>query len=141
QKQRHDRDLEEKHQIDEGPAHSAAMLPLAAGTRTPRCPVPTEDGEERDAAVRGPRRSRDRPPAGGLEGPRRGSGRGRQPRRATGASVNAVMRCRSETRPAISSAVSRVTRSVPNSSTLYEASAVPYAIARGSVSQVYAVAR
>jgi hypothetical protein len=44
--------------------------------------------------------------------------RAAQPRKATGASVNAVMRCRSLTRPAISSAVRRVTRSVPNSSTL-----------------------
>ena len=36
-----------------------------------------------------------------------------------------VMRCSSATRPVISSAVSRATRSVPNSSTLKEASAVP----------------
>ena len=41
-----------------------------------------------------------------------------------------VIRCSSATRSETSSALSRATRSVPNSSTLYDASAVPYAIAR-----------
>ena len=42
---------------------------------------------------------------------------------------NCVIRRSSSTRASISPAVSRSTRSVPNSSTLYDASAVPYAIA------------
>src|SRR3954449_8185840 len=44
--QRGDRDLQDEHQVDERPTHASAMLPLAAGTRTPKCPVPTEGGEE-----------------------------------------------------------------------------------------------
>src|SRR3954470_12730026 len=50
--QRDDRDLEDEHQVDERPAHAEAMLPLAAGTRTRRCPVPTEDGEEQRKRAR-----------------------------------------------------------------------------------------
>src|SRR3954471_18321242 len=50
--ERDDRDLEDEHQVDERPTHAQAMLPLAAGTRTRRCPVPTEGGEERRKRAR-----------------------------------------------------------------------------------------
>ena len=49
----------------------------------------------------------------------------RQVRSATGTSTKCVMRCRSATRAATSSAVSRGIRSVPNSSTLNDASVAP----------------
>jgi hypothetical protein len=102
------------------------MVPLAAGTEQGECPAPTEGGEELAcAAFRGPRIRSDRPLARRLEPSVGVDAPARQPRSATGASENAVMRCRSLTRSAISSAVSRATRSVPNSSTLYDASAVP----------------
>ncbi len=48
---------------------------------------------------------------------------------STDGCVNWVIRCRSVTRALTSSKVSRATRSVPNSSTLKDATAVPYAIA------------
>ena len=46
QQQRDDRDLQDEHQVDERPAHATAMLPLAAGTGSAECPVPTEGGGE-----------------------------------------------------------------------------------------------
>src|SRR6201999_2032034 len=53
-------------------------------------------------------------------------------RRGTGVASKVVARCRSDTRWVTSSGPSVWMRSVPNASTLNEASAVPYAIARRS---------
>ena len=105
QEQPHDRDLQQDHQPDERPGgHSRRSYTRSRIRTSPRC---------------GDRRWLLRPCA-------------RQALSCSGAPLNWVMACSFWMRSTISLPVRRSIRSVPNSSTLNEASTVAWAIARRS---------
>ena len=115
------------------PRRSAALVGVRIAPRVTATSAPASD---RPAPREGPAPGARSP---GTDGRGRATGPPARPARltrvahevssGTGACSNCVIRRSSSTRASTSPAVSRSTRSVPNSSTLNDASAVPYAMA------------